>query len=68
MALLHALEDCSSRRRFNVVKLGASHYLWIDEPLIVRSAKIGKDADCFDVRTLCGKRAPHVVRVTFYHS
>jgi hypothetical protein len=64
MALLHALEDCSPRRRFNVVELGTSNYLWIDESLVVRPTKIGKDVEGFDIRALCCKRAPHVVRST----
>ena len=65
MAVLHAFQVVSSRRRLHLVELRASNYLWIDESLIVRPTKIGKDADGFDVRALCGKRAPHVVRLTF---
>jgi hypothetical protein len=54
--LLHALENTSPRRPFNGVELRASSYLWIDESLIVRPTKIGKDADGFDVRALCDWR------------
>ena len=64
MALLHALEDYSPRRRFNIVELGASNYLRIDESQVVCPTKIGKDVERFDIRALCGKRAPQVVRST----
>src|SRR5436309_1927448 len=52
LALLHALEERSPRRRLNVVELRASNCLWVDEPLVVRPTKRGEDGEGFDVRAL----------------
>src|SRR5947207_2684480 len=60
LAVLHALEERSPRRRLNVVELRACNCLWVDEPLVVRPTKGGEDGQGFDVRALRGKRAPHV--------
>ena len=63
MAVLHGLEEVSPRRRLNVVEFRASNHLRVDEPFVVRAAKLGKDAEGFDVRALRGKRAPYVARL-----
>jgi hypothetical protein len=62
VSIFHLLEEMSPRRRFDVVELRPSYDLRIDESLVVRSTKIGEDGEGFDVRALCGKRAPDVVR------
>ncbi len=55
MAVLHAPEVVSSRRRLYLVELRASNHLWIDESVVVRPTKIGKDGEGFDIRALRGK-------------
>lgn len=64
MAVLHALEQLSSRRRLHLVELRPFNDPRIDDSIVVRSTKMGKDGEGFDIRALRRKRAPHVARLT----